>query len=79
MNGCGNLVYMSDAGGKGDPTETLGWIGSHSPQTCRQQCIPNLALTWNPEGKQETWRRDLDLTRKKLDADGDMERLDRIA
>ena len=42
---------MSDAGGTGDPTETLEMEQSHSPQASRQ--LTREAIIWNPEGKGE--------------------------
>ena len=42
-------MHVSDAGGTGDPTETLEVDWSYSPQTCREHYMQ--ALTWNPEGQ----------------------------
>ena len=57
-------THMSDAGGTGDPTETLEMDWPCSPQTSRH--FTRQTLTWNTEGKGKrgrpgnTWRRGLE-------------------
>ena len=70
-------MHMSDAGGTGDPTETLEMDWSHSLQAKPVISITQQVWTWNPEGTRKEndletcgaaiWKQ----TSKKLDTAGD--------